>query len=182
MLQNEEGETSISQVTNEQVAIQYTVPTYSKFKYLANIGKKLSTGQFNGKETQKANPANNNLKKGKGNTTKSNILPIVVPGLVKEYTHFCKEIREAIGSTEFRIWTNSKETRIYTNNEEDRSSIITAFKTHNVAFHTYTNQKQKTKKVLQKAAPGMETQGIISELGGKGVKIKNCTNLKGKKR
>lgn len=64
--------------------------------------------------------------------------------------------------------------------EEGNKKIIDDFKNSKVQFHTFTSPENRTKQVVLKAAPNMNTNDIKQELLRKGIKVQKCTKLKSK--
>lgn len=150
---------------NIMQATVFQVPTYNRFGIL-----------------DKSNESENVYE----NTTKNNeikkkvIPPIVVTQSIGNYREFIQRSKEILESSDFRCQFNNRQTKIYIKNEEHRQIIIRELEKDKVDFHTYTRRDEKLKKIVLKAAPGLNLDELKEELEFEGVPVVEVIKLRSK--
>lgn len=146
----------------------FQVPTYNRFGILVD----------------KSNESNNvytNTNAVKNQDTKKKIIPpIVVTQPIGNYREFIARIKEILESSEFTCQFNNKQTKIYIKTEEHRQIIIDELEKEKVDFHTFTRRDEKVKKIVLKAAPGLNLEEIKEELEFEGVPVVEVIKLRSK--
>lgn len=115
-----------------------------------------------------------------GNKQKTTPPPIVLTNCTINYSTLCVELSQILENKNFRIHYNKNQTKIFTNDNTEHSKVCSSFKANDISFHTFAAREDRTKKIVLKAAPGMDVEDIKSELQEREVQIKNCIKLKGK--
>ncbi|CAH1107371.1 unnamed protein product [Psylliodes chrysocephalus] len=144
-------------------ATVFQVPTYNRFGIL-----------------DKSNESENVYE----NTTKNNeikkkvIPPIVVTQSIGNYREFIQRSKEILESSDFTCQFNNRQTKIYIKNEEHRRIIIRELEKDKVDFHTYTRRDEKLKKIVLKAAPGLNLDEFKEELEFEGVPVVEVIKLR----
>ncbi|XP_072384525.1 uncharacterized protein [Diabrotica undecimpunctata] len=111
---------------------------------------------------------------------KERIPPIVISGQIGNYSAFIREIRTLLGHNNFQIAPAGKAgTRVYLRTSQDYEKLKEDFINTKTAFHTYTKKTEITKKIVMKAAPGMDLDEVEAELKEQGI-IAKVTEMKTK--
>lgn len=84
-------------------------------------------------------------------------------------------MRNILNSIDFTCQFRNNQTKVYTNCEEHRHSVIRELEKEKVDFHTYTRREDKIKKIVLKAAPGLD---LKEELEFDGIDVVNIINLR----
>lgn len=134
---------------------EYNVPTTNKFGRLPEV-----------------------VEKEQDKTTAKKMPPIIITG---EYSYktFVIETRKLIGPN-FKVEYSTKGLKVLTTEEAAYDTLVADLKKNAVEFHTYTKRWERTKKIVLKAAPGMDTEEIKEALSAQNINVKKCTPMQGK--
>lgn len=101
--------------------------------------------------------------------SKHKIPPIIIPGAPVDYKTIRSQVKAVLNHDNFRIYANTRETRITVFNDEDRKKLMNNLKADVIPFYSYSSKSERTKKIVLKACPNMDTAKIKEELDQKGI-------------
>lgn len=90
------------------------------------------------------------------------IPPIIVKSKIN-FTGLVSRVRELLGHNEFSC-TYGQQHRIYVKTLEDHKKIMQDLQQMNIEHHTFARADQKVKKIVMKAAPGMDHGELTKEI------------------
>ena len=144
---------------NNNVEMDYTVETGNRFAVLG---------------------VNEQTTENDKNTAPEKVPPIVITSRV-EYAKFIDEVKKIVPSDKFGIKYLKNTIKIFAKDTDSYNKIKTELdKDKNIEFFTHTKKEEKTKKIVFKGPPNLDKEEIIQEINGKGIKAKDCVQLKGK--
>lgn len=106
--------------------------------------------------------------------------PIIINTAIADYKKFISNVTETLGHSDFSIKLNRSSSKIMLKNEEDRNKLIEDFIKTNVQCHSFPVQDERTKKLVLKAAPGLDAEQLAETLKENQLKPATVQQLKGK--
>lgn len=106
--------------------------------------------------------------------------PIIVNTQINDYKKFIENITKTLGHQDFSVKLNRKTTKIMVKNAADHQKIIQDLQTTKLECHTFPLQEQRTKKIVLKAAPGLDTAELNNTLKDNNIQANEIIPLKGK--
>lgn len=170
---DEEGyiEPPTKKVSRSNTSKQISQPTVVKNRF--GIFQKQTTNEADEVEMESDPTPNINENK------KVWIPPITITDKINDYMQFNKEITNILGHRNFYTkFNNNMTAKLYLKTMEDHKRIINDFKKENTQFYTQTKHEDKVKKIVLKAAPGMDEDDVKEELESMNYRIKEVVKLK----
>lgn len=143
------------------------IKTTNKFDTLRKTSQDINQSSINSVINQK-------------HTSRTWIPPIVLPYAITNYSKIITELRATLKHDNFSLKYGRNNTRIYTHSIQDHDILQEDFKTHNYEYHTYTRHENKSKKIVLKAAPGIDTLALQNTLKTRNIDVNGVVPLKGK--
>lgn len=106
--------------------------------------------------------------------------PIIVNSPIVDYKKFIEDITNTLGHNRFAVKLNRNNTKVIVNSEEDHQKLTADLQATNMHYHTFTKDSEKTKKIVLKAAPGLDPQELTDTLTENNIQTQNITPLKGR--
>lgn len=106
--------------------------------------------------------------------------PIIINTPVNDYKKFIESIQKTLGHNNFSIKLNRNSSKLLTNSNEDRMKLLNDFEREGLECHTFTPTDQKTKKIVLKAAPGLNAEQLALTLREQNVTPTDVLPLRGK--
>lgn len=118
-------------------------------------------------------------RKNNNNNKRTWIPPITITDRLGNYNQFNEEVKKILGHSDFYTRFNSNMTaKLYLKTNNDHNKMIEDFKRNDIGFYTQTKNEDKTKKIVLKAAPGMDIEDIKDDLEELGHKVIEVISLK----
>lgn len=124
-------------------------------------------------EPQEENPTPSKVKK-------QWIPPIIVNTKIYDYKKLIDNITQTLGHKNFSVKLNRNSSKVIVQSNEDHQKLIQDFKNIQLECHTYPRQDEKSKKIVLKAAPGLDTVELHETLKNNNINTKEIIALKGK--
>lgn len=106
--------------------------------------------------------------------------PIVVNSAIVDYKKFITNVTETLGHNRFTIKLNRNTSKIFLQEEQDRNKLLQDFEKTNIQCHSYPLMQERTKKLVLKAAPGLNPEELANTLKDNQLRPTAVQELRGK--